>query len=91
MKMFRMACRLQGSVALKFKIQIKLRRRCFSRENCAAGRHCERMDRKGSTEETVRTRTTYAGAAQSLHEAKAEKVQQRGKKIEGEETTHSKI
>lgn len=52
---------------------------CFSRDNCAAGRHSERMNRKESTEETVQTRATYTGAAQSLREAKAEKVQTEGK------------
>lgn len=55
------------------------RRLFFSSDNCAAGRHSERMNRKGSTEEMVRTRTTYAGAAQSLREAKAEKVQTEGR------------
>lgn len=53
---------------------------CFSRDSCAAGRHSERMDRKERTEETVQTRTTYAGAAQSLREAKAEKVQTGGER-----------
>lgn len=63
---------------------------CFSRDSCAAGRHSERMDRKERTEETVQTRTTYAGAAQSLREAKAEKGTNRGgKKIEGEERQHT--
>lgn len=68
--------------------EFKYRRLCFSRDDCAAGRHSERKNRKESTEETVQTRTTYAGAAQCLREAKAEKVQ-RGKRIEGEETQHT--
>lgn len=59
--------------------EFKYRRLCFSRDKCAAGRHSERMNRKESREETLQTRATYAGAAQSLREAKAETVQTKGK------------
>lgn len=88
MKMFANGMQIQDSVILNFKIYVtsageefRYRRLCFSSDNCAAGRHSERMKRTESTEErsTVRTRTTYAGAAQSLREAKVEKVQTEGK------------
>lgn len=67
---------------------------CFSRENCAAGRHSARMSMKERTEETVQTRTTYAGAAQSLHEADVERkrTDREGKGDRRErKTTHGKI
>lgn len=75
-------------MVFKFKIHVKkVRKKSLYMRDCASAETAVQQadtvrgwDRKERTEETVQTRTTYAGAAQSLREAKAEKGQTGGER-----------